>query len=349
LDRELISRFGISSMLLLLATSLVLMPSPGGVHLTCDRERIAVLEGPDALFDPDGSVDGALLERLGSPTAVVLPLGPDYFLSRREGLRPDLNEHLLFRLGSKVWGSGDLRRLAESLRSRGVKPFVGVFDYTGETLISYGIQGFTTQLLESRYGAAVRGRVIDFGAEVSDGLKLAEVVAEGVARVVTEEGFEGVYVMTELYRADRRAFGNPSVTVLLEAIRERLGNRTVLVFDGVDVFELDGLMLEEAVRYADIVVVRASPWFRSFRSLRVEAVGLQEVVERVRAVRERYGEGRLAYAVYVESFAEGWIVPAIQVQAESDALGSVIGSCSIVFAGRYVPFRLSAPVRLSRP
>ncbi len=348
LDRELISRFGISSMLLLLATSLVLMPSPGGVHLTCDRERIAVLEGPDALFDPDGSVDGALLERLGSPTAVVLPLGLDYFLLRREGLRPDLNEHLLFRLGSRVWGSGDLRRLAESLRSRGVKPFVGVFAYTGETLISYGIQGFTTQLLESRYGAAVRGRVIDFGAEVSDGLKLAEVVAEGVARVVTEEGFEGVYVMTELYRADRRAFSNPSVTVLLGAIRERLGNKTVLVFDGVDVFELDGLMLEEAVRYADIVVVRASPWFRSFRSLRVEAVGLQEVVERVRAVREMYGEGRLAYAVYVESFAEGWIVPAIQVQAESDALGSVLGSCSIVFAGRYVPFRLSAPVQLSR-
>jgi branched-subunit amino acid transport protein len=36
------------------------------------------------------------------------------------------------------------------------------------------------------------------------------------------------------------------------------------------------------------------------------------------------------------------------VQAESDALGSVLGSCSIVFAGRYVPFRLSAPVQLSR-
>jgi hypothetical protein len=174
-------------------------------------------------------------------------------------------------------------------------------------------------------------------------------VAEGVARVVTEEGFEGVYVMTELYRADRRAFNNPSVTVLLKAIRERLGNRTVLVFDGVDVFELDGPMLEEAKRYVDLVVVRASPWFRSFRSLRVEAVGLQEVVGKVRAVREMYGEGRLAYAVYVESFAEGWIVPAIQVQAESDALGSVLGSCSIVFAGRYIPFRLSAPVQLSRP
>jgi hypothetical protein len=349
LDRELISRFGISSMLLLLATSLVLMPSPRGVHLMCPRERIAVLEGPDALFNPDGSVDGALLERLGSPTAVVLPLSLDYFLLRREGLRPELNEHLLFRLGSREWGSGDLRRLAESLRSRGVKPLVGVFAYTGETLISYGIQGFTTELLESRYGTALKGRMIDFGAEVSGSLKLADLVAEGVARVVGEDGFEGVYVMTELYRADRRVVNNPSVTALLGAIRERLGDRTMLVFDGVDVFKLDGRMLEEVLKYADLVVVRASPWFRSFRSLRVETVGLQDVAEKVRAIYARYGNGKLAYAVYVESFAEGWIVPAIQVQAESDALGSVLGSCSVVFAGRYVPYRLSAPVQLSRP
>ena len=348
LDRELIRRFGISSMLLLLATSLVLMPSPGGVYLMCSRERIAVLEGPDALFNPDGGLDGALLERLGSPTAVVLPLSPDYFLLRGDGLRPGLNEYLLFRFGSREWGSDDLRWLAESLRSRGVKPLVGVFAYTGETLVSYGIQGFTTELLESRYGTAVRGRVIDFGAEVSRGAKLGDLVAEGVARVVAEDGFEGVYVMTELYRADRRVVDNPSVIALLGAIRERIGNDAMLVFDGVDVFELDERMLDEALRYADLVVVRASPWFRSFRNLRVEAVGLQDVTEKVRAVYERYGEGKLAYAVYVEGFAEGWIVPAIQVQAESDALGSVLGSCSVVFAGRYVPYRLSAPVLLSR-
>ncbi len=343
LDRELIRRFGVTSMLLLLATSLVLMPSPGGVYLMCPRERIAVLEGPDSLFDRDGSVDNALLSRLGSPTAVVLPLSLDYFLLRREGKRPDLNSYLLFRLGSRDWSSGDLRRLTESLRSRGVKPMVGVFAYTGETLISYGIQGFTTELLESRYENAVRGRSIDFDAEVSGGLRLAEIVAEGVSMVVVEEGFEGVYVMTELYRADRRTVGNPSVVALLKAIRERLGSRALLVFDGVDVFDLDTWTMEEALKYADLVVLRASPWFRSLRSLRVETVSLQDVAERVLALAENYGRERLAFAVYVESFAEGWIVPAVQVQTESDALGSVLASCSVVFAGRYVPYRLSAP------
>ncbi len=348
LGNELIRRFGISSMLLLLVTSLVLMPSPGGVYLMCPNERMAVLEGPDALFNQDGTVDVALLQRLGSPTAVVLPLSLDYFLLRREGLRPDLNRYLLFRLGSREWSSDDLRQLAASLRSRGIEPLLGVFAYTGETLISYGIQGFTTELLESRYKNAVKDHTIDFSAEVSGGVRLADLVAEGVARVAGEDGFGGVYVMTELYRSDRRVVSNPSVIALLGAIRERLGDGATLVFDGVDVFELDEGVLEEALRYADLVVVRASPWFRSFRSLQVGTVGLQEVTEKVQAVNERYGDDKLAYAVYVESFAEGWIVPAIQVQAESDALGPVLGSCSVVFAGRYVPYRLSAPAQLPR-
>ncbi|MDJ0275134.1 MAG: hypothetical protein NYU90_08090 [Aigarchaeota archaeon] len=343
LDRELIGRFGVSSILLLLATSLVVMPTPNGVVLRCGNERIAVLEGPDSLLNPDGTLEAPLLRRLGSPTSVVIPLSLDYFLLRRERERVEVNEFLLFRLGSRPWSSDDLRETAESLRRMGIRPLVGVFAYKGEVLISYGVQGFSTELLESEFPEALYGDVVDFSREVGSGVRLADLVAEGVARAVREDGFEGVYVMTELYRSDRRVRSNPSVVELLAAIRERLGNGKTLILDGVDAFELDERLLAGAVRYADLVVLRTSPWFRSFRSYRVDNPDIQQIYERVSSIVNIVGKEKLAYALYIGSFSEGWVVPAVQVQTETDAMGRALDSCSLVYVGRFVPYRLSAP------
>ncbi|MCS7094860.1 MAG: glycosyltransferase 87 family protein [Thaumarchaeota archaeon] len=341
-NAELVKRFGITSMIIFMIAAALVVPAPGGVNLSCDADRLAVVEGPDSFFLRNGEPDLRLLKRMGEPTVVAIPFGLDLFVLYNGNQNLKLDQHVKFRYGHGEW---DLERLASSIRSLkrlGIKTLLGIYAYPGYPLVSYGILGFTTTTTESYFPWAFKDGSIDFSAGLNDRYKtLAEYVAMKSVTLARDLGFDGVYVLTE-YKYQNGLWGyNPTVFELLKELRQRLGEEALLVFDGVDPLTWQKAEVDRAIELADIVVLRTSPWMRKLKSNYLEDVQLTRMLEEVRSLLRESDPRKFAYTLYVIDFAEGWIVPGIQVQAETEAFGELIDSCVITHASIYLPYRLT--------
>ncbi|MDW8041345.1 MAG: hypothetical protein RMJ75_00885 [Nitrososphaerota archaeon] len=341
-DSELIRRFGITSILTVLLIAMVAMPAPGGVNLSCDGDRIAVIEGPDSFFLPDGTPDVRLLERAGRPTVVVIPFGLDLMLLYDGKKDIDLDPHVKFRFGRGEWNIGRLASSIKLLKGLGVRTLLGIYTYPGKPVVSYGIQGFTTSLTESVYPQSLIGDSIDFRTRLHDrNITLAGLVAERAAALVVDLEFDGVYIITE-YRHQNGVWRfNPTVMELLVELRRKIGSNALLVFDGIDPLTHQRSQIDDILKLTDIVVLRTSPWMRRLKSNFLEDAQLTRVLEEVRELLRSHDRTKFAYSLYVVDFAEGWILPGIQVRAETEELGTLLRSCVIYHASVYLPYRLN--------
>lgn len=342
-DAELVKRFGVASMLTVLVAAALVVPAPRGVNLNCDGERIAVVEGPDSFFLPNGSPDVKLIERAGGPTAVAIPFGLDLFLlyDGRKDIR--LDPHVKFRIGRDDW---DVSRLASSVRSLkglGLRVLLGIYAHRGKPLVSYGVQGFTTRLLESTYPHAVKGDLIDFTTRLEGrDVTLASLIGERAISLMRDVGFDGIYVITEHEHRDGVWRFNPTVIELLVELRKRAGRNATLIFDGIDPLTEQVDWVDEVAAVSDVVVLRTSPWMRRLKSNYLEDGQLERIADAVKGLLGRHDLNKFAYALYVVDFSEGWVVPGIQVQAETEELGMLIRSCVVYHASVYLPYRLSS-------
>ncbi|MEN3047784.1 MAG: hypothetical protein ABDH63_03265 [Candidatus Caldarchaeales archaeon] len=341
-DAELVRRFGVASMLTVLIAAALVVPAPRGVNLSCDGERIAVVEGPDSFFLPDGSPDLKLIERAGRPTSVAIPFGLDLFLLYDGRKEIELDPHVKFRIGRDDWDLSKLASSVRSLKGLGLKVLLGIYAHRGRPLVSYGVQGFTTQLLESTYPQSVRGDLIDFTAKLDQqNITLAALIAERAVSLMRDVGFDGLYVITEYEHRDGAWRFNPTAIELLAELRRRAG-RAMLVFDGIDPLTEQAEWVADAAAFSDIVVLRTSPWMRRLKSNYLEDGQLARVADSVKGLLRLHDPRRFAYALYVVDFSEGWVLPGIQVQAETEEIGKLVRSCVVYHASVYLPYRLSS-------
>ncbi len=343
LKEKLNERVGITALIAAALIVVTILPSPEGVRVPRCELRIAVIEGPDSLFQPGtNSIQPEIARNIAEPTHIVIPLSPEFFIAYKE-MRPSsvVSSYFKFRLDARSWTLSELMVLVRSLRSSGYVVLAGVLTKSSDVQVFFGVQGYRSSLLDEHKDLVDSDKRIVFSSIMEGNISFAEYFSSEVAQSVRGIGFDGVFVST-LPKGLATQGDIDWVEPLLFELRRAAPRIDLIIVDGLD----PGLGAEGARRllsYADYVVLKTPLLSRqlSLQELRSSTRYYQGLSELVKSLEP--GERvRLLYSVNVMDFSSGWVVPAIQTQLLVDHHGDYLDRGYVVYyVSRYLPFRLT--------
>jgi len=342
-----VNRVAIISLLLIFAVFISLFPSERGVSLPVMPIRVAIPESVESLFVREDGFGIDSLPILHNITHLVIPLGPD-LVNTYNGFNPnaDVSRNFRFRLGVETWRMEDLRMLSVSLHDRGYKVLLGLHLRSYYQSVFFGIQGYNATWLTSRNrGLTDADGNIFFQSILVDGyrnISYARYFSEKVKLVGSHLGVDGVYLMGVDWGAGPPVWD--STEMLIRELKSELPRGTELFLE-LDPYFLDEGSIRRFLGQVDYVVVKTDPWVRG----RGEGAGGNYTIEnfeiRLRRVAElaRRTKATILFGVYAIDFSEGWMTPAVELQAQTSAFSSVngVGGYVVYHANRYLPYRVT--------
>jgi hypothetical protein len=321
----------------------VMMPGPEGVRLPRSEIRIALVEGPDSLFQPDsGFIPPEVAKKIGEPTHIVIPLSPDFFIGYREMQATTIvSSHFKFRLDVKSWTLSDLTSLIKSLKASGYKVLAGIMTKSSDIQVFFGVQGYRSTWFENHEEFVTNDKRLAFPKKISDELTLAEYFAREVSHAVEELGLNGAYIITVPEGLSKREEVD-WVEPLISSLRRHMQAGKTIIVDGAGA-DLGPEGIRRLLEHADYVVLKTPLLSRK--------LSLQELESSTRYFESLDGlfsgltdseKARLLFSVNVMDFSSGWMVPALQTQLQVDQHAKYpFKGYAIYYVSRYLPLRLT--------
>jgi hypothetical protein len=319
----------------------VMLP-PLAVALPNDPIRIGVPESPDSAFTPGSEESVNQFLRHYNVTQVVIIMSPD-FINTYNGFDPsqDVTKYFRFRIEADKWSQSDLLWLVKSLKSRGVKVLLGVYLKAEGPIYRYSVQGFDIKWISRHRDLLGAGNLLLFNNSLN-GVSYAEFFSSKLEKVVTDFGFDGVYLMAwdswRISSQDRLQHIIP----LLERLRVR--TRIPIFIEGPDV--LSGEEVGRLLELSDYIVLKTAPLIsRLYHMARVN-MSLLNYEEELSKILEGIPEDcrdRVLYMVCTFSFVDGWFNPAIELSLEVNRYeeAGLKAGYAIYYADRYVPYKIT--------
>jgi Gpi18-like mannosyltransferase len=339
------SRVAVIGLVVMLAVSLSIFPSPKGVQLPYVSVRVGMMEGVESFFTLEGDMGVGLFRSKFDVTHVVIPVSPD-LINRPEEM--DLSRNSRFRLSTTPWTKQDVERLLHGLHGIGVKSLLGIYLKSYYYSIHFGYHGYNSTWLTAEHRSLTdEGGNIYFQYMIpGSNVTYADYFAYNAIKLVRDLGFDGLYIMG----VDWSMGGDvvESVKSLLRSLNHHGGNYQIFL-------ELDPYFLRESSSlaefydYADYIVVKTDPWVRrvkhnpignytvpEFKSLLEEAV-----------ISSSNHRAKILFGVYAIDIVEGWLTPAVDLQVQVEQYSAVLGveGYAIYNTNRYLPYR----IKVERP
>ncbi len=341
--QKLDEKVGVVSLIVAAMIVVVMMPGPEGVKLPRSEIRIALVEGPDSLFQPDSAfIPPEVAEKIGEPTHIVIPLSPDFFMGYREMKTTTVvSSHFKFRLDVKSWTLSDLTALIKSLKASGYKVLAGIMTKSSDIQVFFGVQGYRSTWFENHEELVTNDKRLAFPKRISDDLTLAEYFAEEVSHAVEGLGLDGAYIITVPEGLSKREDVD-WVEPLISSLRGHMQAEKMIIVDGAGA-DLGPEGIRRLLEHADYVVLKAPLLSRklSLQELESSTRYFESLDDLVRGLTDSE-KARLLFSVNVMDFSSGWMVPALQTQLQVDQHAKYpFKGYAIYYVSRYLPLRLT--------
>ncbi len=341
--QKLDEKVGVVSLIVAAMIVVVMMPGPEGVRLPRSEIRIALVEGPDSLFQPDsGFIPPEVAEKIGEPTHIVIPLSPDFFMGYREMKTTTVvSSHFKFRLDVKSWTLSDLTALIKSLKASGYKVLAGIMTKSSDIQVFFGVQGYRSTWFENHEELVTNDKRLAFPKRISDDLTLAEYFAEEVSHAVEGLGLDGAYIITVPEGLSKREDVD-WVEPLISSLRGHMQAEKMIIVDGAGA-DLGPEGIRRLLEHASYVVLKAPLLSRklSLQELESSTRYFESLDDLVSGLTDSE-KARLLFSVNVMDFSSGWMVPALQTQLQVDQHAKYpFKGYAIYYVSRYLPLRLT--------
>ena len=339
------TRVTVIGLVVIMAVSLSIFPSPKGVTLPYAPLRVGVLSGVEAFFHQEGDMGVPLFKQQFDLTHLAITVSPEIVSNP---VHTDFSKNSRFKLTTTEWNEEMMRRLVSRLHENGVKVLLGLYLKSYAYEIHFGYHGYNATWLTQNhpYLTDKEGNIYFQFVLKETNKTYADFFAGNALEIAERMGFDGFYIMGVDW--GRGVEIRESIRALLSSLKER--NVRYPVF-----LEIDALTsnngYSEYFNLADYLVVRTDPWVRRVKE---NLIG-NYTIESFRTALDNVARNALntsskvLFTVHTIEVVEGWITPAVELQREVDEFSSVAGveGYSIYTVSRYIPYMLRVEKPLS--